>query len=98
RLAAAERRIVDAESLLRVTDEFAELLRVPAGGRRPEPDGRGALAHLTSVAFAVCLAALLVLGVLDRLTPLDVPPALMLAVLCAAGSAACATALTRRTG
>ncbi|MFF5296161.1 tetratricopeptide repeat protein [Paractinoplanes globisporus] len=98
RLAAAEQRIVDAESLLRVTDEFAELLRIPAGGRRPEPDGRGALAHLTSVAFAVCLAALLVLGVLDRLTPLDVPPALMLAVLCAAGSAACATALTRRTG
>ncbi|MFI5892058.1 tetratricopeptide repeat protein [Actinoplanes sp. NPDC051513] len=96
RLTAAEQRIVDAESLVRVTDEFAESLRVPAGGRRPEPDGHGVLAHLAAVAFAVCLAALLILGILDRVTPLEVPLALTLAVLCAAGSAACATALIRR--
>ena len=98
RLTAAEQRIVAAETLVRATDDFAESLRVPAGGHRPASDGRGALAHLTSVAFAVCLAALLVLGILDRLTPLDVPPALTFGVLCAAGSAACATVPTRRTG
>jgi Flp pilus assembly protein TadD len=95
RLAVAEQRIVDAESLVRVTDDFAESLRIPAGGPRPTPDGRGALAHLTSVAFAVCLAALMVLGILDRLTPLDVPRALILSLLCATGSVACATALIR---
>jgi len=96
RLSVAERRIVDAGTLVAVTDEFAESLRVPAGGHRPAPDGRGALAHLATVAFAVCLAAVLVLAVLDRLTPVDVPVSLTLAVLCAAGSAAGATALTRR--
>ncbi|WP_433384567.1 tetratricopeptide repeat protein [Actinoplanes sp. CA-142083] len=95
RLTAAEQRIVDAESLVRVADEFAEALRIPAGGRRPEPNGSGVLAHLTAVAFAVCLAALLIIGVLDRVASLDVPPALTVALLCAAGSAACATALTR---
>jgi len=96
RLSVAERRIVDAPTLVEVTDEFAESLRVPAGGHRPAPDGRGALAHLATVAFAVCLAAVLVLAVLDRLTPVDVPITLTLAVLCAAGSAAGVTALTRR--
>ncbi|MFC7274902.1 tetratricopeptide repeat protein [Paractinoplanes rhizophilus] len=98
RLASAERRIVDAESLVRVTDEFAESLRVPAGGRRPGPAGGGVLAHLAAVAFAVCLAALLVVGVLDRVTSIEVAPALTAALLCAAGSAACATALSRRRG
>ncbi|WP_433291001.1 tetratricopeptide repeat protein [Actinoplanes sp. CA-030573] len=96
RLTAAEQRIVDAESLVRVTDEFAEALRIPAGGRGvTEPDGRGALAHVTSVGFAVCLAALLILGVLDRVTPLEVPPLLTVALLCAGGAAACATAILR---
>ncbi|HEX5203336.1 MAG TPA: tetratricopeptide repeat protein [Actinoplanes sp.] len=106
RLASAERRIVDAESLVQVTDEFAESLRVPAGGRRPGPAGGrrpgpaggGVLAHLAAVAFAVCLAALLVVGVLDRVTSIEVDPALTAALLCAAGSAACATALSRRRG
>lgn len=97
RLAAAERRIVDAESLLRITDEFAEALRVPAGGPRPEPVARGVLAHLASVVFAVCLVAALVLGVLDRFTTADVPAALTFAMLCASGSAACVTLLCRRT-
>jgi tetratricopeptide (TPR) repeat protein len=96
RLAAAERRIVDAESLVRVTDEFAESLRVPAGGARPEPVARGVLAHLASVVFAVCLVAALLLGVLDRFTTVDMPPALIFAMLCAAGSAACVTVLCRR--
>nr|WP_051809552.1 tetratricopeptide repeat protein [Actinoplanes subtropicus] len=95
RLSHGERRIVDAATLVAVADEFAESLRVPAGGHRPAPDGRGALAHLATVAFAVCLTALLVLAVLDRLTPVDVPGTLIVAVLCLAGSAACATALTR---
>jgi len=95
RLSVAERRIVDAATLVAVTDEFAESLRVPAGGHREASDGRGALAHLATVAFGVCLAALLVLAVLDRLTPVDVPVSLTLAVLCAAGSAAGAAALTR---
>jgi Flp pilus assembly protein TadD len=96
RLAAAEPRIVDAASLVRVTDDFAESLRIPAGGARPAPDGRGALAHVLSVTFAVLLAALLVVGVLDRLTPVDVPWSMTLALVCAAGSAACATAVARR--
>jgi Flp pilus assembly protein TadD len=96
RLTVAEQRIVDAGSLMRISDDFAEALRVPAGGRYPEPGGHGVLAHLSSVAFAVCLAALLILGILDHVTPLDVPLTLTVALLCAAGSAACATALTRR--
>jgi Flp pilus assembly protein TadD len=97
RLAAAESRIVDAESLVRVTDEFAESLRVPAGGLRPGPAAaRGALAHLSSVVFAVCLVAVLALVVLDRCTALPVPLPLTLALLCAAASAACVTVLTRR--
>lgn len=96
RLAAAEHRIVDAESLIRISDDFAESLRIPAGGPRPAAPGRGVLAHLVSVTFAVLLAALLLVGVLDRLTPVAVPAALTLSLLCAAGSAACATALLRR--
>ncbi|MCU7722443.1 tetratricopeptide repeat protein [Actinoplanes sp. KI2] len=95
-LAEAERRIVDAETLIEVTDEYAESLRVPAGGHRPATAGRGALAHVATVAVAVCLAAVLGLAVLGRLAPGDVPVSLTLGVLCAAGSAACAAALIRR--
>jgi tetratricopeptide (TPR) repeat protein len=97
RLAAAERRIVDAGTLVRVTDDFAESLRVPAGGDRPVATGRGVPAHLAAVVFAVCLVALLALGVLDRAAGVAVPLPLSLALLCAAGSAACAaTVLNRR--
>ena len=95
RLSAVEQRIVDAATLVEVADGFAESLRVPAGGHRPAADGRGALAHLATVAFAVCLAAVLALAILDRLTPVEVPASLTLTVLCLAGAAACATALTR---
>ncbi|GIE98842.1 tetratricopeptide repeat protein [Paractinoplanes rishiriensis] len=97
RLAAAERRIVDATSLVRVTDDFAESLRVPAGGVQPVPVGRGVLGHLASVVFAVCLVAALALGVLDRFTTVPVPMPLIAAMLCGAGSAACVTLLARRT-
>jgi len=97
RLATAEQRIVDAETLVRVTDDFAESLRVPAGGDRPVGTGRGVPAHLAAVVFAVCLVALLALGVLDRVAGVAVPLPLSLALLCAAGSAACAaTVLNRR--
>ena len=97
RLTVAEQRIVDAGTLVRVTDDFAESLRVPAGGARSEAAGRGVPAHLAGVVFAVCLVMLLVLSVLDRVAGLNVPMPLSLALLCAAGSAACAaTVLNRR--
>lgn len=97
RIAAAEQRIVDAASLVRVTDEFAESLRVPAGGivAGPAP-ATGVLAHVSAVVLAVCLVALLVLGVVERLTPVDVPASLTLAVLSAAASAGLAALLARR--
>jgi uncharacterized membrane protein YdfJ with MMPL/SSD domain len=57
------RLAVDAETLLRVSDEFAESVRIPAGGHRLAPDGGGALAHLATVVFAVCLAAVVLLVV-----------------------------------
>lgn len=96
RLATAERRIVDAVSLVRVTDEYAESLRVPPGGVPQARLGRGVPAHLSAVVFAVCLVGALVLTVLDRVSDAPVPVPLTLALLCAAGSAACVTALTRR--
>ena len=95
-LAAAERRIVDADSLVRVTDEFAESLRVPIGGEPPVSPVRGVLGHLAAVTLGVCLAALLVLAVLIRVAGVDVGMPLLVAVFCAAGSSACATLLTRR--
>jgi tetratricopeptide (TPR) repeat protein len=95
-LADAERRIVDAETLIEVTDEFAESLRVPAGGRRTAPDGRGALADVAAVALAVFLAAALGLAVLDRLVPVAVPIGLTVAVLGGAGGAALVATLLRR--
>ena len=98
RLAAAEQRIVDAESLVRAADEYAESLRVPAGGL-PRASARGdVLAHLAAVVLGVCLVAVLVLGVLNQTTSVAVPVPLALALLCVAGAAACVTALARRTG
>jgi Flp pilus assembly protein TadD len=97
RITAAEARIVDAESLVRITDEFAETLRIPAGGIPSAPaPATGVFAHLATVLFAVCVVVLLVLGILDRVTPMVVPPALTLAVLSAAASAAFVTLLARR--
>lgn len=97
RLTAAERGIVDAGSLLRVADGFAESLRVPAGGRPPRAAARGVAAHVCAVVLAVCLAALLVLGVLIRTAGVAVPAPLLVALFCAAGSAAAVTTLTRHT-
>jgi Flp pilus assembly protein TadD len=95
KLGVAERRIVDAASLVKITDDFAESLRVPVGGPRPAKAGRSVLAHLSAVVFAVCLVTSLVLTVIDRFTPAAVPLPLTLAMLCAAGSSACITALLR---
>ncbi|WP_164842317.1 tetratricopeptide repeat protein [Actinoplanes solisilvae] len=94
RLTVAEERIVDAESLVRVGDEFAESLRVPAGGVRRE--GSSVAAHVAAVLLGVLLVALLVLAVLIRVAGLDVPMPLLVAVFCATASAACFTAWTRR--
>ncbi|WP_203725495.1 tetratricopeptide repeat protein [Paractinoplanes durhamensis] len=97
RIAAAERRIVDAESLVRITDEFAESLRIPAGGIEPAAaPSTGVLAYLSTVVLAVCVTALLVLGILDRVTPMVVPSALTFTILCAAAAAAFVTLLARR--
>jgi tetratricopeptide (TPR) repeat protein len=94
RLTAAERHIVGADSLIRVTDDFAESLRIPAGGRSVSGAGRGVAAHVSAVAFAVCLAALLALAALAGATDVAVPAALLVGLVCAAVPAACVTALT----
>ena len=111
RLTAAEEQISDAESLVRVADEFAESLRVPAGGtRRDDPAHsapahsalahsalvHSALAHLAGVALGVCLVGLIVLAVLIRIVNVDVPMPLLVAVFCATASATCLTVYTRR--
>lgn len=96
RIAAAEKRIVDAESLVRVTDEFAESLRVPPGGARRADPAEGVLAHVSAVVFGVCLVALLGLAVALRTTDAEVPAALTLTLLCTAASAGLLTTLVRR--
>ncbi|XVU20732.1 tetratricopeptide repeat protein [Actinoplanes sp. CA-054009] len=96
RLTAAERRITDADSLVRVCDEFAEVLRVPAGGRPQPGPARDVLSHVAAVTFGVSLATMVVLAVLIRLAGAEVPMPLLIAVFAIAGSAACLTAVTRR--
>jgi Flp pilus assembly protein TadD len=96
RLATAERTIVDADSLIRAADDFAEQLRIPAGGVRPAAGHHGVLAHVSAVVFGVCLVALLGLGVLIRVTPTEVPAPLLATLICAAASAACVTLRSRR--
>ena len=96
RLAAAEREIVDAESLVGAADRYAESLRVPAGGH-PEPAaGTAAAAHTGCVTLTVCLAAVLILAVLDLVVRADVPPSLIVALAAVAASAAGVRALARR--
>jgi Flp pilus assembly protein TadD len=96
RLTGAERAIVDADSLVRVTDEYAESLRVPAGGH-PAVSRRDALGHGAGVLLAVCLTALLTLGVLTVVDGPVVPAGLTLGLFCTAASAAgVATAVRRR--
>lgn len=87
RLAEAERSILDAASLVRITDQYAESLRVPLGGR-PAIGRRSAAAHAGGVTLTVCLLAVLVLAVLDLATSADVPPMLVPALAAAAVSAA----------
>ncbi|MFC3742005.1 tetratricopeptide repeat protein [Paractinoplanes deccanensis] len=96
RLTAAERRITDAASLVRVCDEFAETLRIPAGGRPHRAAARDALGHVAAVAFGVCLVTLLGLAAAIRVAGVEVPLPLLIGVFTAAGAAACVTALTRR--
>jgi Flp pilus assembly protein TadD len=97
RLAAAERGIVDAVSLVNAADEYAESLRIPAGGVRRTGNGRGIFPYVSAVVFAVCLVAVLGLGVLMRTTDVEVPWQLPGALVCAVVSAACMTAIgTRR--
>jgi Flp pilus assembly protein TadD len=96
RLTAAEARITDAESLVRAADEFAESLRIPAGGHPPRAASRGVAAHVSAVVFAVCLVALLVVGVLIRTTGVTVSTPLLAMLICAAGSAALLTVRLRR--
>lgn len=95
RLTAAEQGIVDAASLVRVSDAYAESLRVPPGGR-PRADGRAAAAHLSGVVLTISLLALLVLGVVDVVSAASVPSQLSLSLMTLAAGAAGVSLLTRR--
>jgi Flp pilus assembly protein TadD len=95
RLTAAEDGIVDAESLVRVSDAYAESLRVPPGGRA-RVDGRAAVAHLAAVVLAVCLLAMVALGVVDLVSSVVVPVMLSLTLLTVAVGSAGVSLLTKR--
>jgi Flp pilus assembly protein TadD len=88
RLTQAERSIVDAASLVRVTDDFAESLRIRAGGRRTAAQS-GVLRHFAAVVLVVCAVALVVLGAVGLSRAAVVPGALIVTLLCATVSAAC---------
>lgn len=94
RLGAAERHIRDADSLVRVADEFAESLRIPAGGLHGA-SGPPVLQHVARVAFGVCLAALLLLAVLIRVAGVDVPAPLLIGTFTITGATAFLTAYTQ---
>jgi tetratricopeptide (TPR) repeat protein len=94
RLTVAEHTIVDATSLVRISDAYAESLRVPPGGR-PRVDRRGIAAHVGGVVLTVCLAALVVLTVID-LTAAAVPGLLTVTLLGLAVVAAGVTIRARR--
>ncbi|MBM2616555.1 tetratricopeptide repeat protein [Actinoplanes sp. LDG1-06] len=96
RLTTAEQHIRDADSLVQVADDFAESLRVPAGGLRPVRPAGSVLGHVASVAFGVCLAALLGLAVLIRVAGVDVPTPLLVATFSTAAASACLIGWTRR--
>jgi tetratricopeptide (TPR) repeat protein len=95
RLTAAEPGIADAASLVRVSDAYAESLRVPPGGLR-RVDGRAVVAHLSGVVLAVCLLAMLALGVVGLVSSAVVPATLSLSLLALAIGAAGVSLLTRR--
>ncbi|MEV4352452.1 UDP-N-acetylglucosamine-peptide N-acetylglucosaminyltransferase, partial [Actinoplanes sp. NPDC049596] len=93
RLGAAERKITDAGSLVRVCDEFAESLRIPAGGVVPP---RGVVAHVAGVTVGVSLVTMIILAVLVRLGGADVPMPLLIGVFSLAGAAACVRQVSSR--
>jgi tetratricopeptide (TPR) repeat protein len=95
RLAAAERGIVDAASLVRVSDAYAESLRVPPGGLT-RVDRRGLAAHVAGVVVTVSLLALLVLGAVDVMSAAVVPAPLTLSLLILAAGAAGTSVVVRR--
>lgn len=95
RLTAAERGILDAASLVRVADAYAESLRVPPGGRA-RVDGRALTAHLAAVVLTVSLLAMLALGVVEVVSSAVVPVTLALSLLTLAIGAAGVSLLTRR--
>jgi len=95
RLTTAERAIVDAESLVRVSDAYAEGLRVPPGGQT-RVDRRAVVAHLSGVVLGVCLAALLALGLVGVFSSTSVPATLSLSLLTVAMGAAGVSLLVRR--
>jgi tetratricopeptide (TPR) repeat protein len=95
RLTTAESGIADAESLVRVSDAYAESLRVPPGGRALV-DRRAVVAHLSAVVLAVSLLALLALGVVDLVSTTAVPTQLSLSLLTLAAGAAGLSLLSRR--
>ncbi|MGX6603407.1 tetratricopeptide repeat protein [Micromonosporaceae bacterium Da 78-11] len=95
RLSHAERSVVDAASLVRVTDDFAESQRIRPGGRVAAASS-GALGHLAAVSLPVLLVALLCLGVAGVSGGVDVPAALTVTLLCAAAAAAIGLAVRRR--
>jgi Flp pilus assembly protein TadD len=95
RLTTAERGIVDAASMVRISDAYAESLRVPPGGTT-RVDRRALAAHVAGVVLAVSLLALLVLGVVDVVSTAVVPAPLTLSLLTLAMGAAGISLLTRR--
>jgi hypothetical protein len=80
---------------VRISDAYAESLRVPPGGR-PRVDRRAIATHLGGVVLTVCLVALLALGMLDLVTTAVVPRLLTPALLSMAAGGAAVTILARR--
>ena len=91
RFEAAMRPVVDATSLARASDEFAEALRSHPGDHlavRPAA-GRDAFAYAMRVSFAWFLAAAIGVGVLQVAGLAEVPENLFLMLICATGAIAC---------
>ncbi|MEV6347379.1 tetratricopeptide repeat protein [Actinoplanes sp. NPDC051851] len=97
RFELAMRPVIDAPSLARASDTFAESLRIRPGGRVRQPDevSRDALGHAARVTLAWCMIALCALGVISALGIVAVPVGLYLALICAGAAAGCGAALTR---
>ncbi|SDT41773.1 tetratricopeptide repeat protein [Actinoplanes derwentensis] len=86
---------IDAASLALAADEYGETLRIHPGRqphRRPGA-ARSATGHVARVALLWFLAVLIGAGLLDGAGLLTVPSSLYFALLCAAGTAGCVSAL-----